>query len=408
MTGRWRQIEQEIFRVDRVLHELHINNSQLRDSISTVGSLDTRSPVSMIHTPDSSPASSVVLSSPAGGTATSSAPYRQRPGSAAGQYAKVSQGALRYNNTPPSSVTGGGPRMKLPPPTRNGSGSLFSPTSSRGASPSPNAQRTIYYTPPASARRPSATSIRSSSSLDNRPRWNISVNTNDLDAPQNFKPLSATTPIDHRKSPAAIRNQPGTKTRIPLPSPLKYGQSPSRNPTPIPTLMPPPPPHPNFNPVIHPTYKYSLPAGNKRNSMYGASGFLKSPLQSPRSASTYNNGGLDVPPRPELRSQHSTSRLSTLYKTGGSTRRTSIGSSNNGDDQQSAATTSAVRQVRPASAMAGGRRMSMLPRPKSPPPLGYSMPGGTESLPSGRASRAKRYSMPPKPGQDNKPRWRVI
>ncbi|KAI5797872.1 hypothetical protein DFH27DRAFT_611784 [Peziza echinospora] len=417
MQSRWRFIEQEIMHMDELLHELNLHASQqLRDSVSTIQSLDARSPASMAQTPESSPASSIVLSSPAG-TAKTNATVQRRSASAAGQYAKVSQGALRYN-TPPSSATNGAPRSKLTS-GRNSSASfnnVLSPpqTLSRGVSPSPGSQRiySVYHTPtPASSRRPSASSIRSTSALDNRPRWNISVNTNDLDVGHNFKPLSATMVNEHRKTtPPAALSAPGTtQTRIPLPSPLKNGIA---------------PPGQAYNPIMNsPTYKYSSgQIGSKRSSMYGASGFLKSPIASPRLKPSGGNmtipesngiRTLDVPQRPDLKSQQSMSNLSSHYN--GTARRTTISTAQAGnsrsqqsqDDAHSAATTSAVRHVtRPASAMAGSRRQSMLPMPKpglaaGPPVTPQKNSLLAPTVDSGRsASRAgpsKRMSMPPRP-----------
>jgi len=393
---------------DEVLHELNLHASQqaLRDSVSTIVSMDARSPNSMMHTPGSSPASSIVLSSPAN-TAKSSATVQRRSESAAGQYAKVSRGALG-----PSSATSGTPRSKLPSGRTNSNtfGNILSPTSSRGASPSPNSQRvSVYHIPsPGNSRRPSAASIRSTSSLDNRPRWNISVNTNDLDTGHHFKPLSLTTPSEYRKTPRSnTLSTPGTKTRIPIPSPLRYG------PTPTPGQSP------SFNPIMSsPTYKYSQNTGSKRTSIYGASGFIKSPMASPRSVSgSSSQGGLDVPMRPELRPRQSIPNLAGMYNRSG--RRPSV-SSYQGDDQMSNATTSAVRHVRPASAMASARRTTMQLRPRPPSAQSTSDAtsaangihrGDTGSPPaSGRVSRAKRMSMPPKPlmqqAEDNKPKWR--
>ncbi|KAF8475536.1 karyogamy protein [Kalaharituber pfeilii] len=358
MQKRWKYIEQEMANIDEVLHELNLHASQqLRDSLSTIVSMD-RSPASGIHTPGSSPASSIVLSSPAG-TIKSNATVQRRSESRT---------------------------------TSNSISNVLSPTSSRGASPSPNSQRiSVYHIPsPANSRRPSAASVRSTSSLDNRPRWNISVNTNDLDTGHNFKPLSLTTPSEYRKLPRGTLSTPGTQTRIPLPSPLKYGQYPRSS--------------PSYNPIINsPTYKYSGNAGSKRTSIYGSSGLLKSPCSSPRSISG-SSQGLDVPPRPELRTQHSMTNLSSLFNSGN--RRPSM-SSNQGDDHSIASTTAIRQTARPASAMAGGRRLSMLPRPRSPNvQVPVNSGGGDSAIPSGRLSRSKRNSMPPKSLQE-KPRWRT-
>ena len=405
MHKRWRHMEQEMSITDEVLHELNLHTSQqaLRDSVSTIVSMDARSPNSMMHTPGSSPASSIVLSSPAN-TAKSNATVQRRSESAAGQYAKVSRGALG-----PGSATSNTPRAKLPPVRTNSNtfGNILSPTSSRGASPSPNSQRmSVYHIPsPGNSGRPSAASARSISSLDNRPRWNISVNTNDLDTGHHFKPLSLTTPSEHKMSPRSnTLSTPGTKTRIPIPSPLRYG------PTPTPGQSP------SLNPIISsPAYKYSQNTGSKRASIYGASGFIKSPMASPRSVSgTSSQGGLDIPMRPELRSRQSIPNLAGMYNN--SVRKPSI-SSYQGDDRISNATTSAVRHVRPASAMASSRRTTMQMRPRSPSAQSTSgalngIPGGDSgsSAASGRVSRAKRMSMPPKSltqqAQDNKPKWR--
>ena len=380
---------------DDVLTELNLHASQqaLRDSVSTIMSMEARSPNSMMQTPGSSPASSIVLSSPAH-TAKSGVTVQRRSESAAGQYAKVSRGALG-----PSSATGSTARPKLSG-GRAASSSfnhILSPTSSRGPSPSPHSPRISIFHTQAHPRRSSAASARSTSSLDHRPKWNISVNTNGLDTGHNFKPLSLTTPSEHSRC-----NTPGIQTRIPLPSPspLRSGPNPGQN--------------SSLNPVVYsPTYKYSGNTGSKRASIYGTSGLFRSPFGSPRSVSgTSSQGGLDIPHRPGLRSQQSMTNLSGIYNN--SARRPSI-NTHLGDDQVSNATTSAVRHVRPASAMAGGKRSSMIPRPRSPSVQSASGAANTTNggdsmsgIASGRASRAKRMSMPPKPyqTQDSKPKWR--
>lgn len=398
MHKRWKYIEQEMATTDEVLTELNLHASQqaLRDSVSTIMSMEARSPNSMMQTPGSSPASSIVLSSPAH-TAKSGVTVQRRSESAAGQYAKVSRGALG-----PNSATGGTARPKLPGgrAASNSFNHMLSPTSSRGPSPSPNSPRISVYHTQSYPRRSSAASARSTSSLDNRPKWNISVNTNGLDTGHNFKPLSLTTPSEHMKTPRS--NTPGIQTRIPLPSPspLRYGPNPDQS--------------PSLNPVLYsPTYKYSGFTGSKRASIYGVSGFFRSPCGSPRSVSgTSSQGGLDMPHRPELRSQQSMTNLSGIYNK--SARRPSM-NSHIRDDQVSNATTSAVRHVRPASAMAGGKRTSLIPRPRSPSVQSasgaVSTTNGSDSAPgaaSGRVSRAKRMSMPPKPYQthDPKPKWK--
>ncbi|ODH49732.1 hypothetical protein GX48_04110 [Paracoccidioides brasiliensis] len=212
-------MHEKISAMDSLLEELNAARSQqLRDSVSSIVTLDSPITRSAIDTPDSSPASSVVMSS-----------ANAAKGSAA---ASTSGSNRRVSSTVNAATKSTAPKLKsyssLPQATsaaRKSSLPRTSSSSSRLASQSPQLSATSPT--PSSTRPPSRSSIAKPSSLANRPRWNSSANTNDLVVGHNFKPISLTTPSPYRKLP------PPTSSRscLPLPSPL--GRESSVSPAPI-------------------------------------------------------------------------------------------------------------------------------------------------------------------------------
>ncbi|EEH38153.2 hypothetical protein PAAG_01074 [Paracoccidioides lutzii Pb01] len=201
-------MHEKINAMDSLLEELNAARSQqLRDSISSIVTLDSPITRSAIDTPDSSPASSVVMSSANGakGSAAASANGSNRRASSTVNAATKSTAPKlkRYSSLP--QATSATRRSSLP---RTGS------SSSHLASQSP--QLSAASPTPSSTRPASRSSIAKPSSLANRPRWNSSANTNDLVVGHNFKPISLTTPSPYRKLPPPA----SSRSCLPLPSPL--------------------------------------------------------------------------------------------------------------------------------------------------------------------------------------------
>ncbi|TQB76459.1 hypothetical protein MPDQ_007867 [Monascus purpureus] len=188
MKARLDALKTSIKVMDSSLEDINAFKMQhSRDSVSSSLTLDSPGASSVIDTPGSSPASSVVMT-PAAGRKTSS-----RRGSSVVSMSKVK----RYSGIPQVS-TALTKKSALPKP------STTTPSSSK-----PNTPSSISSLTPASAARAKRAS-QSSSTLNNRPRWNSSTNTRDLDVGHNFKPLSATTPSPYARSPSVPRRPMST------------------------------------------------------------------------------------------------------------------------------------------------------------------------------------------------------
>ncbi|KAJ5832823.1 hypothetical protein N7474_001134 [Penicillium riverlandense] len=208
MTSRTDALKASIRVMDTSLEDVQIvKGQQLRDSISSIITMDSPLMGSAIETPGSSPASSVILagnghkgvSTPHG----SSSRRESSVGSSTGRLS-LSSKIRRYSGLPQATSSTLSSR-KSSIPQRSGAGS---PTLS-------NARGS--YTPTPASRKSSRPSAQSP--LNNRPRWNNSTNTNDLNKDYNFKPLSATTPSAYRKSSAPAHSRPSST--IPLPNPFR-------------------------------------------------------------------------------------------------------------------------------------------------------------------------------------------
>ncbi|OAX78270.1 hypothetical protein ACJ72_07425 [Emergomyces africanus] len=184
-------MQDRINMMDSLLEDLNVARSQqLRDSISSIVTLDSPATRSAVDTPDSSPASSVVMSSANGakGGIASSISGSSRRGSSTGNAAtKTTATKLkRYSGLPQAASA---PRRSSIPRTTSSSSHLSPP------SPQLSARSLTPSTP----RPGSRNSIGQPNPASNKPRWNASANTNDLVVGHNFKPLSLTTPSPHRK-----------------------------------------------------------------------------------------------------------------------------------------------------------------------------------------------------------------
>ncbi|KAK2750593.1 hypothetical protein FQN57_002664 [Myotisia sp. PD_48] len=211
LAARFDNMKEMACSMDSLLEELNAaKTQQLRDSVSSILTLDSRATRSAIDTPGSSPTSSVILSvNEMNGS--SHLKDASRRSSAAGS--STSRGTAtkykRYSTLPqPNSSFGHTPRK---------------PSIPRAASSTPKL-RTTSASPTPYLPRPSSRMSGSSSTKSNKPQWNHFSNTNDLDTGHNFKPMSLTTPSPHRKLPIPTRTPRSTSSLGPR-SPLSRESS---------------------------------------------------------------------------------------------------------------------------------------------------------------------------------------
>ncbi|KAI0890481.1 KAR9-domain-containing protein [Annulohypoxylon maeteangense] len=344
LQSKWAEVRESMATMSVVLDEIqsYKQNQQLRDSISSMLSIDRSTVASGNDTPGSSPPSSVVMSSLGLDPITPSSKNKRR-------------------------ATSGGSHLPQPSTARRSSSSLAPPPSrrplgSRYSTYQPSTSSLMTTPPRSGSATPMATRLpRSTSNVaDNRPRWNASTNTNDSDVGHNFKPLSLTTPSPYaRKTPTSSSSITPTSgvSKLPLRSPLGRATSSS----PIPEDTPP---------------RKSTSRLSFRDRIHAAASG-QSPAK-PRFVTQLSNSSFDSrrsslqPPRP--------------------------GSSINGNFGD-------LRQ-RPASSLATtNRRSSLLPQPKSraDDETGRHSPHATAAA---RAAMRKGNSMTEsKQPRDNKPRW---
>ena len=209
MSRRAANVNADVQAMVNTLEDLDADrNSQLRDSISTVVSMDRSvSGNTAIETPGSSPASSVILTGIKNGSRARTSSNFGRPGMKSKSHPPVSSQNMRHASntegrrpTTPSSL----PRLI--------------------ASPAPGAAsvyRQGLYTPPTNPlpQRPSATPVV------NKPRWTSSGNPNDGRGARdsNYRSLSSMMFPNSKKA---------SSSHLPLSSPLSREDSSSPGPTP--------------------------------------------------------------------------------------------------------------------------------------------------------------------------------
>ncbi|KAK0618574.1 cortical protein KAR9-domain-containing protein [Bombardia bombarda] len=206
MQAKWQELKERMAELDTSLEEMQADKKgqQLRDSISSMLSNDRSTVGSGNETPQSSPPSSVIMSNSGLGSQKSAQALKQRSGSNSHlpQFAgrRLSSLPTPANHVPRKPLT---PRMStLSSPSREGS------------------------TTPTGNRIPRPASV-----LGNKPRWNASTNTSDVDTGHNFKPLTLTTPSPYAKrTPTPIRSAsaltPSSTSKLPsLRSPLSRAAS---------------------------------------------------------------------------------------------------------------------------------------------------------------------------------------
>ena len=212
---RWQNIETDMKNMDLALDDLTMNkNQQLRDSISSIVSIDRSATGSAIDTPGSSPASSVAMG-PASNSKREISPNMNglsRRSSATMSNTARPNGSRRYFSMPPGSA----PLTSIPRKSAV-TRSFTSDFSSRTASPSPYSKSSATPTPGARPQRPTL-------ATDNKPRWNSSPKVDYLDFTSRTQPHALATPPLNRKKSNSFRTSSTTGTQhssaLPLPSPL--------------------------------------------------------------------------------------------------------------------------------------------------------------------------------------------
>ncbi|EEA28109.1 hypothetical protein TMatcc_003587 [Talaromyces marneffei ATCC 18224] len=324
--------------MDTVLEETSISRGQqLRDSISSIITTDSPANTSHFGTPGSSPASSVIMTGYTGGLRTPNAGANggsSRRGSSVGSTSRSAIASSRRLSGIPTAATG----------SRKSSAVL------------------TVHSPPYSSTTPtpaSRTSRIPTTPAINRPRWNASTNTADLDTGHNFK---LTPPSTYRQNHLVSgRTSRSVSSSLPVPSPLSRATSSS--------------------PV--PTGRAGSRVGYRANSRLDAMSPPTSPTLAARSFSAFTSSArpsvLDPPPYHKLRK--STANLPT-----GLRNRQSYGGPMT--IKQPEEENRATNPTRPGTSLGhSGRRTSLLPPIKNR---------------NGRESSAGQNKSKP----DERPRWR--
>ncbi|KAL9613376.1 MAG: hypothetical protein Q9167_002079 [Letrouitia subvulpina] len=198
--ARWTAVEGQIKEMDLALEDFNMNkNQQLRDSISTIVSIDRSAPASVVDTPRSSPASSIMMGTPNGSKGETSSygtnGSNRRSNVSSNNTSRPNSSRHAFTVSPASSNSTQLPRKSLI--SRSVTSDSWS--ASRSASPSTYSKRiTTNHTPSTRPQRPSLPS-------DRKPRWNSSpkIDYNDFRPYSKSSPLTA--PSGGRKSSLSFR-----------------------------------------------------------------------------------------------------------------------------------------------------------------------------------------------------------
>jgi hypothetical protein len=354
MQAKWEELKETMAEMDLTIEDLQADRKgqQLRDSVSSMLSIDRSTVASSHDTPGSSPPSSVIMSSLglAKTTPGVKVPKQRTTPATTG----LTQASNRRNSSlpTPTAQTTRKPltsRMStIGTPSREGAAT---PTASRIARPSSTLGNRIA----------SALPSRPNSTLGMRPRWNSSTNTSKIDTGHNFRPLSMTTPSPFAKTTGITRSvsefTPST-SKLPMRSPIgREGTS-----SPIPEDTP------------------SKPSTHRQS--------LRERLASP---GPYSQHTLSRP------------RLSTQSSMG------FLGNRGSSLEPTSALEDSPNATPRPVSSLAASRRSSMLPQFKS---RSGSISGreSPQALAGARTAMRKastNFKQAPPQAKDNRPKWRA-
>lgn len=207
MKSRTDALKASIKVMDESLEDVSFTNPQhLRDSISSIVTLDSPATNSVADTPGSSPASSVVLSGNAAKGSSTPMGTSSRRGSSVGSTARTTMSKTRrISGIPQAATTSTAATSKksaIPKPTVT--------------APSPT-KPNVSTTPTPAGRR---TSLRPTPPLNNRPRWSSNTNTNDLDV-GHYKPYSQVSPSPFRKSSAPPPRTSRPASTLPFSTPRR-------------------------------------------------------------------------------------------------------------------------------------------------------------------------------------------
>lgn len=342
---RWKSLETQMKELDLALEDLNTNkNQQLRDSISTIVSLDRSAPGSIVETPGSSPASSVMgTPNGAGDSFPPGMKGASRRSSLASYSASRSSSTRRVFTAPGVSTSSQVPRKT--PVTRSMTSDSWS--MSRGTSPSPySKQHSSTPTPGSRPQRPSL------SSSDHKPRWNSSPKIEHNDFRPSSRASSQLSSPAGRKSSLAFRSPSSASfpspSGVPLPSPLGRSGTSSPVPKSAPSSLP-------YRPRLASGAQSSL--GHRQPSM-PTSVHMNTPsgrrqTTAPHIPSTRRESLTPQSPPPPLPSSAQSARITAELR----------GSPEQPSPSKRAA---AAKASRPSTAMASSRRISMLPQPKKP------------------------------------------
>ena len=234
--ARWAAMKSEMKEMDLALDDLNVNkNQQLRDSISSIVSMDPSTVSSGVDTPRSSPPSSVVMG-PANGHKSDhgaiSTNETNRMNSAMSSTTTRPANSKRNFSMPSAFV----PENPSPRKAMNSRSSTNDFRGGSGAVSSSSQSQQNSSTPPRSSRQHRPSTLPS----NNKPRWNSSPKVDHIDFSSSFKSLSVSTktPPPRRSmtplpSPRSSSSMPSST--LPLPSPLRHADSSSPAST-LPTL----------------------------------------------------------------------------------------------------------------------------------------------------------------------------
>ena len=233
--ARWQSTSSNMRTMDLALDDLTVTrNQQLRDSISSITSmdrsLDRSANGSAVDTPGSSPASSVVMG-PTNGNKGDESPgmngLSRRTSTVLNNNTRLNSARRNFTLPPGSS---GSTQLPSKTPIMSRSFTLDGRSSSRGASPSPYAkQSSATPTPACRSQRPCTPQV------DNKPRWNSSPKVDYFEFGRKPRPLPYSTSPFGRRSSMALRSPSSAGSQLSssglaLPSPL--GRS-----SPVPALV---------------------------------------------------------------------------------------------------------------------------------------------------------------------------
>lgn len=347
--ARWMAIKSELKDMDLALEDLNMNkNQQLRDSISSIVSIDRSAASSGVDTPRSSPSSSVIMG-PANGHKADLGAHNvngaSRRSSVMSSTTTRPANFKRYFSLPSAPATANQPsrQTSMPRSTANDFRAA-----SGVVSTSPYPQQTS--TPARSSRQQPAPSTLPSS---NKPRWNSSPKVDHIEYTSNCTSLTLSTKTPPprkgiRASPSPRSASSQQSSNLPLPSPLRHADSSPPAPT-LPTLH-----RPRLSSGIissSPTSQdnrqiSSSPARPTQSFINSAASALYRRPSSSFSRRADTSAAIPLPPTNESSTSNHISRPS-----------------------------------RPVTSLAHERRVSMLPVPKNVLPTGAPM--GREGTPGG-------------------------